>query len=55
MYQGCLCDDIASYNRTHEMTSILTSKANRQNGTVADLVDLGMTKIITRLTLEEAL
>ena len=31
MYQGCLCDDIASYNRTHEIMSILTSKANRQN------------------------
>ena len=35
MYQGAICDDISSYNRTHEMMSILTSKANRDNDDVS--------------------
>ena len=34
MYQGAICDDIRAYNRTHEMMSILTSKANRDNDDV---------------------
>ena len=34
MYQGAICDDISSYNRTHEMMSILTSRANRDNDDV---------------------
>ena len=34
MYQGAICDDISAYNRKHEMMSILTSKANRDNDDV---------------------
>ena len=34
MYQGAICDDISAYNRTHEMMSILTSRANRNNDDV---------------------
>ena len=34
MYQGASCDDISSYNRTHEMMSILTSSTNRDNDDV---------------------
>ena len=34
MYQGAICDDISAYNRTHEMMSILTSRANRDNDDV---------------------
>ena len=35
MYQGAICDDISSYSRIHEMMSILTSKANRDNEDVS--------------------
>ena len=35
MYQGAIVDDISAYNRTHEMMSILTSKANRENDDVS--------------------
>ena len=35
MYQGAIVDDISAYNRTHEMMSILTSKANRDNDDVS--------------------
>ena len=34
MYQGAICDDISVYNRTHEMMSILTSNANRDDDDV---------------------
>ena len=35
MMGGSIIDDISSYNRTHEMMSILTSKANRDNDDVS--------------------
>ena len=35
MMGGSIIDDIRSYNRTHEMMSILTSKANRENDDVS--------------------
>ena len=35
MYQGAVVEDISAYNRTHEMMSILTSKANRDNNDVS--------------------
>ena len=35
MMGGSIIDDISSYNRTHEMMSILTSRANRDNDNVS--------------------
>ena len=35
MMQGSIVDDISNYNRTHEVMSILTSTANRDNEDVS--------------------
>ena len=35
MMHGSIVDDISNYNRTHEMMSILTSTANRDNDDVS--------------------
>ena len=35
MYQGAVVEDISDYNRAHEMMSILSSKANRDNNDVS--------------------
>ena len=35
MYQGAIVDDISAYNRTHEMMSILSSRANHSNDDIS--------------------